>query len=266
MRRGASVDTHIDLMPALLGGKETLYLISSPEHAMKGLLADGMGDIYQLGKVFRDEAVSPRHNHEFTLSEWYRVGFTFEQMVDETIDFIAHFLGDRPRIAISYREAFWKYLSIDYLAASKEQLKNCLIERGVEPYEGEDLLNQLLGLFIEPELGRGTYTALTHYPSNQAALARSIMRGDESVAERFEIYYEGIELANGYHELANPVEQRKRYEEANQERLRLGKCALPIDEPFLASLEKGLPDCCGVAVGFDRVVMLSLNQKSLILC
>lgn len=264
MRQGASIDAHIDLIPSILSQKETHYLISSPEHAMKGLLADGMGDIYQLGKVFRDEAKSPRHNHEFTMCEWYRVGFTFEEMIDETIDFIALFLGDRPRESITYREAFQKYLSIDYLTATPEELRRCLLDRGIEPFEDGDLLNQLLGLFIEPQLGKGVYTALTHYPADQAALARSYTKNGEMVAERFEIYYEGIELANGYHELADALEQRIRYQEANALRQKLGKSPLPIDEEFLKALEKGLPDCCGVAVGFDRVVMLHLGAKSLV--
>lgn len=266
MRQGASIDAHIDLIPSILNQKETHYLISSPEHAMKGLLADGIGDIYQLGKVFRDEAKSPRHNHEFTMCEWYRVGFTFEEMIDETIDFIALFLGDRPRESITYRQAFQKYLSIDYLTATHEELRRCLLDRGVEPFDEGDLLNQLLGLFIEPELGKGVYTALTHYPADQAALARSFTKNGEQVAERFEIYYEGIELANGYHELADAVEQRLRYQEANALREKLGKSPLPLDEEFLQALRKGLPDCCGVAVGFDRVVMLHLGTKSLFLC
>lgn len=130
--------------------------------------------------------------------------------------------------------------------------------------EGKDaLLNLILGSQIEEKLGKGRYFVLAYYPPSQAALARKRWLKGEQVAERFEVYYEGIELANGYHELSDPVEQRQRFEEANLSRRLLGKERLPIDENFLQALEKGLPNCCGVAVGFDRLMMLRHKQSSI---
>jgi elongation factor P--(R)-beta-lysine ligase len=259
--QSASVDAHIDLIP-VRDGKGWRYLHSSPEYGMKRLLADGIGDIYQLAHVFREGEKSAKHNPEFTMAEWYRIGMPFEELMEETADFVRLFLGDLPSRVLSYRDAFLKYAGFDYLHAGNEQLLNYLASHRIDPYpgieeEGKDaLLNLILGSLIEPLLGQGELCLLAYYPSTQAALAKTCKRGDELAAERFEIYYQGIELANGYHELADASEQRQRLEEANRFRLQLGKDALPIDEHFLKALEKGLPDCCGVAVGFDRLMML----------
>lgn len=264
--QAASVDAHIDLIP-VDNGNDIRYLHSSPEYGMKRLLAGGIGDIYQLAHVFRKGEFSPKHNPEFTMAEWYRLGFTFEQMINETADFVRLFIGDLPLRILSYRDAFKQYLEVDYLAASPAQLIELLLSHGIHPYpgieeEGKDaILNLLLGLLIEPHLGTGEICALAYYPSSQAALAKTVKRQDESAAERFELYYKGIELANGYHELADAKEQRQRLIEANAHRVQLGKEPLPIDELFLKALEKGLPDCCGVAVGFDRLMMLRHGQQ-----
>ena len=263
--QAASVDAHIDLI-AVRDGSGWRYLHSSPEYGMKRLIADGIGDIYQLAHVFREGEQSQKHNPEFTMAEWYRLGIPFESMIEETLDFVRLCLGNLPHTIISYRDAFKKHLDIDYVHATNSQLLEAILSRGVTPYpgieaEGKDsLLNILLGTFIEPLLGKDELCALAYYPSTQAALAKTLQREDEQCAERFEVYYQGIELANGYHELANAQEQRKRLIEANTHRKQLGKESLPIDEHFLQALEKGLPDCCGVAVGFDRLMMLR-NQK-----
>jgi elongation factor P--(R)-beta-lysine ligase len=262
LTRGASVDSHIDLLPACYAGCETRYMHSSPEFGMKRLLADGMGDIYQLSHVFRDGESSSKHNPEFMMAEWYRLGMSFETLIEETLDFVRLFLGPLPGQIITYREAFIKYAGFDYVHATIPFLLQYLHKRDIHPYagienEGKDAhLNIILGAFIEPHLGNGELSVLSHYPSTQAALAQTRWHGDEQVAERFEIYYNGLELANGYHELTNASEQRKRFEEANRARKSLKKNELPIDEAFLAALEKGMPDCCGVAVGFDRLMML----------
>ena len=259
---GASIDAHIDLIPATYSHKEIRYLHSSPEYGMKRLLAEGMGDIYQLSHVFRDGECGFKHNPEFMMAEWYRIGLSFHQMIEETIDFVRLFLGNLPSTVISYREVFQRYAGFDYLKISEGQLINFLQENHIDPYpgileEGKDaLLNLILGSFIEPQLGKEEICALAYYPSSQAALAQIKMHGEELVAERFELYYQGIELSNGYHELVDSKEQRERFISANQERVKLSKKALPIDEYFLKALEKGLPDCCGVAVGFDRLMML----------
>lgn len=262
----ASVDLHIDLIPTL-HSKGHRYLHSSPEYGMKRLLAEGLGDIYQLAHVFRQEEAGSKHNPEFMMAEWYRLGFEFEQMIDETLDFMRIFLGPLPATVISYRQALLRYAGIDYVHLSESDLLDYLNERGFSVYpgaerEGKDaLLNLVLGLAVEPQLGQDGLCALAYYPSTQAALAQTRQHGDEAVAERFEVYYQGIELCNGYHELIDPDEQRKRFEEANRQRLEHGKETLPIDEKFLAALEIGLPDCCGVAVGVDRLMMLRHRKK-----
>lgn len=265
----ASVDTHIDLIPALYKGKEKRYLHSSPEMGMKRLLAEGMGDIYQLSHVFRDGEWSSKHNPEFMMAEWYRLGFNLKQMIEETLHFIALFLGESPYRLVSYRDLFLQETGIDYLTASEEELFDYIQAQEIPFYptvlkEGKDaLLNLILGFQIEPRLGFGEFCVLAYYPASQAALACKKWHGDEQVAERFEVYFQGVELANGFHELADAQEQRLRFNEANISRLQLGKDSLPPDENFLKALEKGLPDCSGVAVGFDRLMMLRQGQNEI---
>lgn len=246
----APIDTHIDLFEMKGGG----FLHSSPEYGMKRLLSEGSGDIYQLGHVYRKDEVGRLHSPEFTLIEWYHIEVTFEAFVSEALKVCALFLGPKPYEILPYREAFKKHLGIgpeiplEHLAALAKM-------------EGtrEELLNVLWGCHIEPQLGQEGWTIITEYPQNQAALAQ-IKNG---YAERFEIYFKGIELGNGYHELRDPIEQRKRLEKTNEERVTLGKAPLPIDPNFLKALEQGLPDCFGIALGFDRLLMLHLGASSL---
>ena len=263
------VDTHIDLMVAFYQGNEKRYLHSSPETGMKRLLAEGMGDIYQLSHVFRDGEWSDKHNPEFTMVEWYRLGFSLEQMIEETIQFIRLFVGQLPYRIVSYRDVFLQETGIDYVEASEENLLSYIQNQQIPFYssilkEGKDaLLNLILGSKVEPKLGQDELCVLAYYPASQAALARKRLHGSEQVAERFEVYCQGIELANGFHELTDAHEQRQRFHESNESRLVLGKKRLPPDENFLHALEKGLPDCCGVAVGFDRLMMLHQKQKQI---
>lgn len=264
----ASVDAHIDLIQAFYEQKTICFMHSSPEYGMKRLLAQGMGDIYQLSHVFRDGEFGRKHNPEFMMAEWYRVGFTFQQMIDETIDFTRLFLGQLPSTMISYREVFIQYAGFDYCKVSSNEIVAYLDTQeidysGIDTTDKEALLNLVLGVVIEPQLGTDSICALYHYPANQAALAQTKNVDGEAVAERFELYHQGIELANGYHELANAKEQRNRLIEANQERLRLNKPTLPIDEHFLQALQNGIPDCCGVAVGFDRLMLLRHHAQSI---
>ncbi|EFB40597.1 MULTISPECIES: EF-P lysine aminoacylase EpmA [Parachlamydia] len=268
--RYAAVDEHIDLIPVQYAGANRRYLHSSPEYGMKRLIVDGMGDIYQLAHVFRDGEYGRKHNPEFMMAEWYRLGFSFNEMILETVDFVRLFLGDIPFTSMTYREAFQNFAGLDYHQATTKELRQYIHDAGIDQIHsiaGEDkdgLLNVILGLVIEPQLGRNGLFVLSHYPASQAALAQTVTHDDEHVAERFEVYFEGVELANGYHELANAQEQRQRFIEANKHREeRLGKEPLPIDEHFLAALEKGLPNCCGVAVGFDRLMMLRHHCLSL---
>lgn len=261
----ASVDVHIDLIRAYGVSSNTHYLHPSPEYGMKRLLVEGIGDIYQLAHVFRDNEYSMRHNPEFTMAEWYRIKISFTKMIEETIEFIRLFVGDVPYTKLSYRDAFKRYAGIDYVNATEEELLDYLEERGIDPYqnieeEGKDaLLNIILGVVIQPELGKNDLCVLQFFPATQAMLAQTRLRGKEKVAERFEVFHKGIELSNGYHELRNSVEQFERLSATNNIRERLGKETLPIDEAFIKALEKGLPDCCGVSIGFDRLMMLRHN-------
>lgn len=262
MSHSASVDVHINLIRAYGTNSMTRYLHPSPEYGMKRLISEGIGDIYQLSHVFRDNEVGMRHNPEFTLAEWYRMSISFEKMIDETIDFVRLFVGKIPSDSLTYREAFLKYTGLDYLTTSKKKLRNYLEEHGVDVYhnideEGKDgILNIIMGVVIQPKLGHDKIFALTHFPATQAALSKTRRHGDEEVSLRFEVFYKGLELANGYHELTEPDEQRKRLLEANSIREKLGRDSLPIDDNFIDALRRGLPDCCGVAVGFDRLMML----------
>lgn len=269
MTRHASVDAHIDLIPALYLGKETRYLHSSPEYGMKRLLALGMGDCYQLAHVFRDGEYGARHNPEFMMVEWYRLGMLFDSFIQETVKFMRLFLGDLSQRMISYRQAFEIYLEINPFKATEKELLSLLEHHGIVYYpsaadEGKDaLLNLLLAAVIEPKLGIDELTVLAYYPATQAALAKTMQLNGDLVASRFEIYYRGVELCNGYDELTDAKEQEKRLEEANQQRIALGKSPLPIDQAFLKALEKGMPSACGVAVGFDRLMLLRHRANSL---
>lgn len=259
---GAPIDAHIDLITATYQENQIKYLHSSPEYGMKRLLVEGLGDIYQLSHVFRDGEWSHKHNPEFMMAEWYRLHFTLEQMIEETVAFIELFLGQHPHRMMSYKETFLAFTGIDCFQASEESLFNYIKEKNIPFYasivdEGKDaLLNLILGSSIEPQLGHEELFVLTHYPASQAALAKKRLVNGDWVAERFEVYYKGVELANGYYELGDAKEQRLRLEESNQQRIALGKTDLPLDEFFLQALQANLPECCGVAVGFDRLLML----------
>lgn len=261
----ACIDAHIDLMQTT----QKRYLHSSPEYGMKRLITEGMGDIYQLSHVFRQGESGLRHNPEFMMAEWYRVNISFDAMIDETVDFIRLFTGNLPKRRISYREAFLTYAGIDYAAMSPQELMECALRHDIPIYAGienegiDALLNLLLATLVEPRLGQDELTVVTHFPASQAALAKKVIIDGIAVAERYEIYRKGIELANGYHELGNAQEQEERLHEANRHRQQLGKEALPIDKNFLDALTKGLPDCCGVAVGFDRLMMLHHHKDNI---
>lgn len=267
LSHAAPIDTHIEVMPVDLGNGEKGYLHTSPEYAMKRLLADGIGDIYQLSHVYRLGEAGRLHNPEFTMIEWYRIGFTLEQLMDETLELIRLFLGDVPVQVYPYAQAFEKFVGIDYRSATPAQLL-AIAEQNHLPLPSDALswdkdthLHFLMGFLIEPRLEG--LNLIHDFPGSQAALAQTALRGTELVAERFEVYFNGIELANGFHELTDPVEQRRRFMQANEERQKLGKRMLPLDEYFLAALEKGLPESCGVAVGFDRLLMLKLKKEAL---
>ena len=248
-----------------------LWLQTSPEFAMKRLLAAGSGPLYQVCKAFRDGEAGSRHNPEFTILEWYRPGWDHHRLMDEVGELLDVVLGQgsgrgRGRgERITYSEAFQRHVGIDPHSASPTELAaraHSLLGDAI-PDLGDDRdgwLELLLSHVIEPELGRDGPTFVYDYPASQAALART-RPGDPPVAERFEAWVDGIELANGYHELTDPAEQRQRFEVDLAARRERGLPEVPMDHRLLAAMEHGLPDCAGVAVGVDRVVMLAAGAK-----
>jgi lysyl-tRNA synthetase class 2 len=264
-------DLHLaSLATQITGRSGRYYLQTSPEYAMKRLLAAGSGDIYQVCKVFRDGESGVHHNPEFTLIEWYRLGIGLQALMDEVAALLAELLGARFAAAperISYREAFGRVLGLDPFVAAPAALAALAEERtGIRAGSlGEDrdaCLELLMGAIVGPALGRHRITFVHDYPASQAALAR-IKAGTPPVAARFEAYAAGQELCNGFHELGDANEQRRRFEADRSERARRGLPVPPLDERLLAALAAGLPDTAGVAVGFDRVVMLAAGKSSL---
>lgn len=244
------------------------FLQTSPEYAMKRLLAGGSGDIYQICHVVRALERGRLHNAEFTLVEWYRLGWTLPALIDEVEALVRALLGPSAAVRagerISYREAFLAHVGLDPFTASLEELAQATRAAGFQEATGERdaLLELLMGVKVGPRLGRGALTFVYGYPASQAALAQ-LDPHDTRAAQRFELYCEGIELANGFHELADAREQRARFERDNAERRRLGLDTAALDERLLAALEAGLPDCCGVALGFDRLVMLAAGADEI---
>lgn len=262
----AAIDSNIDVIGASVSDQEKGFLHTSPEYTMKRLLADGSGDIYYLGHVFRKGDIGRVHNPEFAMAEWYRIGLSFADMIQETCDFIRLFLGPLPVSTISYHESFARYLGIDYTAATLDELKEAALPfspTGIESWNRDAIVHFLLTHGVEPHLGRGELTVFTDYPPHEAALASVIEKKGEKVAERFEIYNESVELANGYHELSDSSELRRRFTEENAIRKSQNKETYLLDEAFLEAMGRGIPNCCGVSVGFDRVLMLRRKACSL---
>lgn len=246
---------------------QKLSLITSPEYHMKRLIAAGSGPIFQICKCFRNqEEISRYHNPEFTMLEWYRIQFDMMQMINEVDDLFQLVLDSEPAEHISYQSAFIKYVNIDPFDTSREQLTEAIegLEIGFDTKDVDiDTLLQVLFTFgIEPKIGQNRPTVVYHFPASQAALAE-ICCEDHRTAKRFEFYYQGVELANGFKELVNAKEQRARFERDNQERLANGIPTQVIDEYLLAAMEAGLPECSGVAVGLDRLIMLALKQPTI---
>ncbi len=246
------------------------FLHTSPEYAMKRLLAAGSGDIYQICHVVRSFERGRLHNAEFTLIEWYRIGFKLEDLMSEVDALVRVLLGPvataRSSEHISYREAFLRHLQLDPFDASLDDLRRAATRSGFHDAQGEthrdDLLEFLMGAVIGPHLGVNALTFVHGYPASQAALAR-LDPHDPRAALRFELYCEGVELANGFHELASPTEQRARFERDIADRRRANLPTYPPDEFLLAALDSGLPECSGVALGFDRTLMVATNAKTI---
>lgn len=245
----------------------TLYMMTSPEYHMKRLLAAGSGPIYQLGKSFRNEESGRHHNPEFSMLEWYRPHYDMYRLMNEVDDLLQQVLECDSAETLSYQQAFIRHLDMDPLSADKVQLREVAakldLSNVADQEEDRDTLLQLLFTFgVEPNIGRDKPTFVYHFPASQASLAQ-ISTEDHRVAERFEVYYKGIELANGFHELTDAREQRMRFEQDNRKRAAMGLPEHPLDENLLAALEHGLPDCSGVALGVDRLIMLALKAERL---
>ncbi|MEQ9464768.1 MAG: EF-P lysine aminoacylase EpmA [Haliea sp.] len=247
-------------------GAATGYLQTSPEYAMKRLLAAGSGPIYQICKAFRDGEAGTRHNPEFTLLEWYRPGMDHHQLMAEVAALVCNCLGERPWRALSYRELFRRSTGIDPFVDSLPILQaaaRACVDVGTLDGDRDLWLDLLLTHAVEPWLAGQGLCFVYDYPPSQAALARLGERDGHAVGERFELYVDGLELANGYHELGDATEQRARFEADNRQRLDRGLPQRPLDEALLAALAAGLPDCSGVALGVDRLLLLATGETDL---
>lgn len=252
------------------GKKQTHYLQTSPEFAMKRLLASGSGAIYQICKVFRDDEHGRKHNSEFTMLEWYRPQFSLKDLMLEVTDLLNVVLAERfgevrPTV-LSYKHAFIDRLDLNPLQATLQQLKDAAQRVGLNLNLGDDRLAYIDLLFshmVEPSLGFDTPVFLTDFPPELASLAKTKLDEDgELVAARFELYIEGLELANAYDELIDAEVLRSRFQADNAEREKLGLYVMPIDEYLLAALPN-MSECAGIALGVDRLLMVVMNQIKL---
>ncbi len=258
-------DPYIQSIAATLQ-QQRYYLQTSPEYAMKRLLAAGSGAIFQLGKAFRLDEVGNRHNPEFTMLEWYRPDFDHHQLMDEMDELLKSVLKTDPAERVSYRELFATYFEIDPHLANIETLQSIAKTHQLDVQANIDDVDTWLMLLmshvIEPQIGRKRPIFIYDFPVTQSALAR-IQKTTPPVASRFEVYFKGMELANGFHELQDANEQRTRFEANLKTRRELNLEPLPLDENFLAALRHGLPNCAGVALGIDRLVMLALAKTNI---
>lgn len=276
LSRDTVVDRYIE--PVVVDGTNVLegdrgeggfFLQSSPEFAMKRLLASGATAIYQICKAFRKGEAGRRHNPEFTMLEWYRVGDDMTAGMKLLADFAMHMFQVENVETISYSDAFVKFAGVDPMAASIEDFKtSCETSQvDVSSFENEqdrdEWLNLIMSEIVEPKLGCSNPTIVFHYPASQSALAKVCADMDgHQVAERFELYVNGVELANGYHELLDANELERRNEKVNDQRASDGRERLPSQSEMLEAMRKGLPACSGVALGVDRLMMTMLKQDS----
>ncbi|WP_455375678.1 EF-P lysine aminoacylase EpmA [Kaarinaea lacus] len=247
---------------------ERRYLSTSPEFPMKRLLASGSGSIYQLCHVFRQAEQGRQHNPEFTMLEWYRVEMDYQMLMEEVAELVS-FLTQQPieTEVISYQSAFLQHVNVDPLTASVAELHKLAEQFGLvslqQNDEDKDLyLDFLMSHQVQPGLGAGKLTFVHAYPASQCAFAK-LSSQNPLVAERFELFYRGVELANGYQELTDAKEQQRRFERQNRQRTQQGKPAISIDHNLVEALEQGMPQCSGVALGVDRLIQLTQDMKNI---
>lgn len=268
------VDRHLDPLVTTLYDDprapergRTMYLQTSPEFGMKRLLAAGMTAIYQITRAFRAGEVGPLHNPEFTLVEWYRVGDDYAAGRQLLADLFEAIFQCGVAVEATYAETFLRYVGVDPHTCQVEELRAAAQRQRVPAPEslGEDRdawLELLFTELVQPNLGRPQGAIVYDFPASQAALAK-VRAGSPPVAERFELFFDGIELANGYHELTDPAALRERNRRQNAARLRDGKPALPEESRLLEAMDAGFPEGCGVALGFDRAAMLAAGAQSI---
>jgi len=275
LSQSATPDRHLDSLKTavrLPGQSSThiYYLHTSPEYPMKRLLCAGSGDIFYLGKVFRNGDLSPRHQVEFTMLEWYRLGFSLAEMMQETAEVIQVVLGNLPIEVLTYQQAFLQYANLANIHnATAAECRACLRAFNLPEVVGVEaddkaLWEQLvLTEVIEPQLGVDRITCLSHYPAREAALAQ-ISTGNPQEALRFEVFVHGMELANGYQELQEAGATHRRFQQSLQQRQADGVETVPLDNRLLAGLtDAGLPACSGVALGVDRLFSLAIGAHQL---
>lgn len=266
LSRAGSPELHLDSLhvPRAFPDGAPGWLGTSPEFHLKRLLVSGAGPVYSVGRVFRAGEAGRHHNPEFTMVEWYRLDGGYAQLMADIEALLTHLLPaellEKPPERLTYREAMLRYAGLDPFDVSLEELQ----ARSGEPEESDRdaLLDRIAGFEVYPKLGARRITLIHDFPASQASLAR-IRQDVPPVAERVEAIVSGVELVNGFVELNDAGEQRRRFEADRRARLAQGRDCPALDERFLAALDAGLPDCTGAAMGFDRVVMLALGADSL---
>ena len=256
-------DPHIESFKVPVTSNKDYFLQTSPEYAMKRLLAAGSGCIYQITKSFRIGEAGRQHNPEFTMLEWYRIGFTHHDLMNELDELLQYCLATDPAEKISYQQLFLTHLTIDPLNCDLATLKKIIAENNIQmdlaELDHDTALQILLSRLIEPKLGIEKPLFLYDFPPSQAALSKI----NNGVAERFELYMKGSEIANGFHELTDAEEQKARFEKNQIERKARGQFIPDIDHYFIDALKAGLPACAGVAVGIDRLLMQMVKTKNI---
>lgn len=266
MSRSGNSDPNIDSIAA--DGASPRFLRTSPEYAMKRLLAAGFRDIYELGRVFRAGEKGRHHNPEFTMLEWYRTGLGYLDLAGEVVDLVRACGGGRfdgwPVRQVDYRGLFREHTGLDPFFCTEDDLENCATERGLTAglLNHSEWLDLVMAEIVQAALPGEQFTVVCDYPPEQAALSR-IRPGDPAVAERFEVFLGRTELANGYQELTDPEEQLERFERENRAREARGENAVPLDRALIAALRSGMPECSGVALGVDRLLMAVLKLDSI---
>lgn len=269
LSRYATSDPQIDGHRVTSSDGQTLFLQTSPESHMKRLLADGYPDIYSICRVFRDGETGSLHQPEFTMVEWYRHDFGLYAMAAETVAFIADSLGEpalRDVDTFDYVAAFEEFASINPLTAAAEAMADAAdADADLRRSLGDDRdawLDLVLSTRVAPHFSSDGLTVLRHFPASQAALAR-LCPDDDSVADRFEVFFGPIELANGFVELTDAAEQRRRINADMEKRRAADRPSVAMDEALLAALESGLPSCAGVAVGLERLLMIAADRNDI---